>query len=325
MTLLKRFGILLLALLCALPLLSSCKKNEEEETVYYTVTFHSNGGSAVEPQTVAENEAVREPTPPTREGYVFEGWRTDSGTFWDFSSQYVSSDMTLTASWIDPTRIFEYEKSSEGGARITALKSHYPTLAVPEIIAGYSVTEIGEGVFAELSSKDVQAITLPHTVTSVGEYAFYNCRDISIVFDLRAELTSIGENAFYGCNRLASIRLGEGLSEIAFGTFSECASLAEIRLPKSVQSVADNAFSGCTSLTSIMFYSELAEIGDSAFKDCKALKALYFYGTAEQFATVLENTMHQNQDFLDASAYFYSDTQAENAWYLDKNGTPKLW
>ncbi|MBQ2998871.1 MAG: InlB B-repeat-containing protein, partial [Clostridia bacterium] len=212
----KRLGILLLALLCALPLLSSCKKDDEEETVYYTVTFNSNGGSPVEQQTVAAEEAVREPTPPTREGYVFEGWRSERGSFWNFSSDFVTEDMELTAVWLDADDIFDSDIiDGKKERKITGVKKLYPTIAIPSIIGGFSVTEIGDGAFAELSSKEVQEITLPQTITSVGAGAFYECSDIAITFDPRATLTEVGESAFYGCNLLSSVRFGEGLTSVA--------------------------------------------------------------------------------------------------------------
>ncbi len=322
---LKRLGILLLALLCALPLLSSCKQNEEEETVYYTVTFDSNGGSAVEEQTVAAEEAVREPTPPTREGYIFEGWQTERGSLWNFSSDFVMSDMTLTAKWLDASDIFFYEVMGNG-VKITAVKKLYPTIAIPSILKGFEVTAIGDGVFYELSSKEVQKITLPHTITSVGEEAFFECTGITITFDPRAVLTEVGEAAFFGCDGLSAVRLGEGLSEIAPDTFFGCTSLREIRLPKSVTLLSDNAFADCSSLVSVMFHPELREIGDSAFKDCDALRALYFYGTETELSELREHgTANQNQPFLNATAYFYSATEHSGRWYLDDNDKPKLW
>ncbi len=44
----------------------------------YTVTFDSNGGSDVAKQTVTSGEKVNKPADPTREGYEFAGWYTDS-------------------------------------------------------------------------------------------------------------------------------------------------------------------------------------------------------------------------------------------------------
>ena len=66
-----------------------------------TVSFASNGGSAVQEQEVAEGSHAVEPSPPTRSGYAFMGWYTDSGltNAWNFVSDTVNGDMTLYARW----------------------------------------------------------------------------------------------------------------------------------------------------------------------------------------------------------------------------------
>ena len=62
----------------------------------HTVTFDSNGGSAV-PQQMCVNAPAAKPTDPVRYGYTFAGWYKD-GAEYDFS-QVVSTDLTLTAHW----------------------------------------------------------------------------------------------------------------------------------------------------------------------------------------------------------------------------------
>ena len=66
----------------------------------FTVTFDSNGGSAVASQTVKEGEKAAKPANPTRDGYTFEGWFADEAlkTAYDFNTP-VTSDITLYASW----------------------------------------------------------------------------------------------------------------------------------------------------------------------------------------------------------------------------------
>ena len=68
----------------------------------YTVTFDSNGGSDVAKQTVTSGEKVNKPADPTREGYEFAGWYTDSKltTAYDFSSK-VTKSITLYAKWTE--------------------------------------------------------------------------------------------------------------------------------------------------------------------------------------------------------------------------------
>ena len=66
----------------------------------FTVTFDTNGGSPVEPQRVIDCGTAEVPAEPTREGYRFAGWYTDSGCTdeYDFSTQ-IAGDMTLYAGW----------------------------------------------------------------------------------------------------------------------------------------------------------------------------------------------------------------------------------
>ncbi len=68
----------------------------------YTVSFESNGGSAVPPQTVTEGSTVTRPADPTKEGCSFAGWFTDTGLteLYNFSTP-VHASFTLYAKWED--------------------------------------------------------------------------------------------------------------------------------------------------------------------------------------------------------------------------------
>lgn len=69
----------------------------------YTVTFESNGGTAVAPIRDLESGTIIGEPSVSRSGYNFRGWFTDNGTFsnqWDFSSGQVMGDMTLYAKWV---------------------------------------------------------------------------------------------------------------------------------------------------------------------------------------------------------------------------------
>lgn len=73
----------------------------------YTVTFDTNGGSAVSKQTVTYNEIIAKPTDPQKDGYTFGGWFTDKElkNEYDFSSK-ATKNITLYAKWnsIDETK-----------------------------------------------------------------------------------------------------------------------------------------------------------------------------------------------------------------------------
>ena len=68
----------------------------------YTVTFNSNDGSTVAPQTVNYGGKVTKPTAPTRTGYTFDAWYKESGliTLWDFANDTVTKNITLYAAWV---------------------------------------------------------------------------------------------------------------------------------------------------------------------------------------------------------------------------------
>ncbi len=66
----------------------------------YTVSFNSNGGSAVTSQTVNNGSPATQPSNPTQTGYTFEGWYSDSGLTTAFSfSTAITGATTLYAKW----------------------------------------------------------------------------------------------------------------------------------------------------------------------------------------------------------------------------------
>ena len=66
---------------------------------YYTVTFDSQGGSAVAPQVIRRGDKASKPENPTKPGYTFGGW-TYQGEPWVFYGYSITEDITLTATWV---------------------------------------------------------------------------------------------------------------------------------------------------------------------------------------------------------------------------------
>jgi uncharacterized repeat protein (TIGR02543 family) len=71
--------------------------------VEYTVTFNTNGGSAVGNASVVNGKTADKPADPTREGYVFLGWYADEAlkTPYAFSSTPVKANVTVYAKWAE--------------------------------------------------------------------------------------------------------------------------------------------------------------------------------------------------------------------------------
>jgi uncharacterized repeat protein (TIGR02543 family)/uncharacterized repeat protein (TIGR01451 family) len=67
----------------------------------YTVTFDSNGGSAIAPQVIAYNGTATQPPAPTKAGNAFGGWYADAGLVTSFSfATPIVADLTLYAKWV---------------------------------------------------------------------------------------------------------------------------------------------------------------------------------------------------------------------------------
>jgi len=81
------------------------KANWVDSDTKYTVTFNSQGGSAVSPITnISHGEKITAPTDPTKGSDVFDGWYKENtyANSWNFTSDTVKSNITLHAKWTTP-------------------------------------------------------------------------------------------------------------------------------------------------------------------------------------------------------------------------------
>ena len=85
-------------------MLSGC---DDKDPKRFTVTFNSNEGSAVSPQTVEEGKRATKPDDPTRNGYLFDAWYKETAltNVWNFDADVVTADITLHAKWTEPIDI----------------------------------------------------------------------------------------------------------------------------------------------------------------------------------------------------------------------------
>ncbi len=95
-------------------------KNGEGESIGYTVTFNTNGGSAIASVNTNAEGILQKPADPTRAGYKFAGWQLDGKDF-DFSTK-LTKNSTLTAKWIKD------DSEPSGGEKTPKLSSGNFTL-----------------------------------------------------------------------------------------------------------------------------------------------------------------------------------------------------
>ena len=132
------------------------------------------------------------------------------------------------------------------------------------------VTSIGGGVFR---GEPISSITIPNNVTSIGDEAFRECKNLTSI-TIPNSVTSIGGGAFSYCSRLTSVTLGNSLTSIGDEAFRECIKLTSITLGNSVTSIGGGAFSYCSGLTSVTLGNSVTSIGDEAFRECINLTSI---------------------------------------------------
>lgn len=124
--------------------------------------------------------------------------------------------------------------------------------------------------------KKMTGITLPRTISTIGEAAFSSCNDLTRVTLLENTIiTTINSYAFSGCTNLASLSLPEGLLTIGDGAFNG-AGLTSISIPGSVTSIGSSVFYSCSKLSEVTFDDgfSLTEIPDGMFYFTDALRSI---------------------------------------------------
>ncbi len=148
----------------------------------------------------------------------------------------------------------------------------------------YKVVGIEKEAFK--NNQSLKKITIPNTISNIGQGAFENCRQLeTVIFEEGSTLTSLYYKCFYSCVSLTSIQLPTNIKEI-YDAFNGCEKLKSVEIPEGVESIYGDAFRACTSLETISFPSTLKLIYKKAFTSCSALTTVSYNGTEAQWDEV---------------------------------------
>lgn len=164
----------------------------------------------------------------------------------------------------------EYVEISLPSTLTTIGQYAFRTVKVNNITLPESVTEIGNQAF--YGCDYLTEINIPTGVTAIGQMAFYECEKLAIEVTLGSNLTSIGAGAFYGTS-ITKLTIADGADEETgykitssyggttwYGAFQNCVSLTSVSLGKGLTSLEPATFGGCTSLTDVTLPSTLTAI-----------------------------------------------------------------
>ena len=169
---------------------------------------------------------------------------------------------------------------------------------IKSVIIKYGVTTIGNSVFY---ASDFTSVTIPDSVTSIGEGAFDSCYSLTSV-TIPDSVTSIGNFAFFMCCNLENISIPESVISIGYDAFTytglyynednwennvlyidnclivtrdsygEGSSIVDCSIKSGTRLIADHAFSECYNLRSVTIPDSVVIIGNGAFEYCENLE-----------------------------------------------------
>ena len=155
---------------------------------------------------------------------------------------------------------------------------------VSNLVIPNTITEIKQDVFSGASC--LTSVTIPSSVTSIGQYAFYHCSGLTGSLTIPNSVTSIGDWAFNSCSSLTVVSIGDSVVNIGENTFTDCHGLSEpiynanifvyfpeyyvteYTIPIGIQRIANYAFSHCYSLETLTISDSVKFIADEAFSGC---------------------------------------------------------
>ena len=135
----------------------------------YTITFDSQGGTAVDSVTKEEGTIVKSFASPTRDGYTFLGWYTASDAGNLVSSIIVKKDVTLYAQWaVESAKTYTVILNKQDGTSSTT-----KTLNVGETFIFPSATRSGYTFLGWYTSPTGGTLTTIYSGTAGSTTTFY--------------------------------------------------------------------------------------------------------------------------------------------------------
>lgn len=175
------------------------------------------------------------------------------------------------------------EENNRTEAVITGYKGIDNDLVIPDSIDNAVVTSIGKKAFAE--SNQFESITIPDSIESIGEDAFWECNGLKKVYvssiedwcKIKFENTfsnpiNYGSKIYIDGELATDITIPKGITKICDYAFENCETITNVVIPNSVISIGNSAFSGCSNLKNISIPNSVVNIEKGAFSSCSNLE-----------------------------------------------------
>lgn len=194
-----------------------------------------------------------------------------------------------------------------------------------------AVTNI-DNRFAGSSIRSFDELKYFTSLTEIPRDAFNSCPSLRSI-TMPPSVTRIGEGAFWGCNLLEHVKLNEGLKYIGLWCFTYSI-IKDIKLPESLEVIDQGAFYSCLNLQSITVPDSVKLIARNAFHNCYALTEAYIGNSVDSIGSAafwgdedLRKISLPSIKVLKEEDIFKPNNEGNNSnWELDtvifRNGDP---
>ncbi len=190
------------------------------------------------------------------------------------TSVYFNADSCIYTSYGNFKSAFENDTNlinfNFGNIKIIPKYICYGLTQITNITIPNSVTTIGDGAFYGCTG--LTSVTISNSVTTIGTCTFLNCTGLTSV-TIPNSVTTIGYCAFSGCTGLTLVTIPNSVTFIGDRAFY-CSGLTSVTIPNSVTTIGYCAFSGCTGLTSVTIPNSVTTIDYGAFQYCTGLTSV---------------------------------------------------
>lgn len=191
--------------------------------------------------------------------YYFSETEPADGFFWHFDT-----DGKTPVSWgveSDYSVGLKYSlNTDEKGYTVVGIGYCEDTdLVIPATYRGLPVTAIGSNAFESVRS--FKSVSIPASVTTIGEYAFAHCSVTSVTFATNSQLTTVDRYAFFSSSSLQSIALPDGVTTIGVAAFNGCNNITSISIPDSITTIENRALDFNSSAFTV--YNNAKYLGNS--------------------------------------------------------------
>ena len=181
-----------------------------------------------------------------------------------------------------------------------------------------SVTSIGDSAFYYATA--LTSITIPDSVTSIGNYAFKEAQNLTNI-TIPDSVTSLGNSAFSYDYKLENVTLSNNLTSIGDYVFSNNTGLTSITIPDSVTSIGEEAFYYANHLTSITLSDNLVSIGKNALANLPYAAVIYCQeGNGQHGGKTCEDVIDTSNTKFRGTLQLYTKDSDGNMILYNKNG-----